>query len=61
MACRSWSADSGGNSGTPESSRKHLNPNDPRLVQLGQVSEALRHGAGPEADVDVHLLRRHAA
>ena len=49
---------SGGNSSTPEGSRKHLKPTTPPRPQRLEVVEIVRHGAAPEGHVDAGLALR---
>ena len=60
-AARSPASSSGGNSGTPESSRKHLKPTTPASCSGRSWSSVARDGAAPEADVDRDLALRGRA
>ena len=62
------SAETGGNSSTPECTRKHLNPKTPSPTSGSRSARLSRHDSAPESDVDEHrplggspldLERRH--
>ncbi len=59
-ASRRPAASSGGNSGTPESSRKHLTPKTPRRA-AGRAGRRSRDGTAPEPHVDDALPLRRSA